>query len=47
MPLLDLDKLTAGLSTTWSGFLRDWDRSLRSRAGADTGDLMLRQISSY
>ncbi|MEV0223315.1 hypothetical protein AB0I18_28365, partial [Streptomyces sp. NPDC050704] len=30
MPLLDLDKITAGLSTTWSGFLRDWDRSLRS-----------------
>ncbi|MEV0910771.1 tyrosine-type recombinase/integrase [Streptomyces hokutonensis] len=30
MPLLDLDKITAGLSKTWSGFLRDWDRSLRS-----------------
>ncbi|MCK2241908.1 MULTISPECIES: tyrosine-type recombinase/integrase [unclassified Crossiella] len=30
MPLLDLDKLTADLSTTFSGFLRDWDRTLRS-----------------
>src|SRR2546423_12718746 len=30
MPLLDLQKLTAGLSRTWAGFLRDWDRSLRS-----------------
>src|SRR5690348_13611813 len=23
-------KLTGGLSRTWAGFLRDWDRSLRS-----------------
>ncbi len=30
MAVLDLNKLTAGLSTTWAGFLRDWDRSLRS-----------------
>jgi hypothetical protein len=30
MALLDLPKLTAGLSRTWAGFLRDWDRSLRS-----------------
>jgi site-specific recombinase XerC len=30
MPLLDLSKLTVGLSRTWAGFLRDWDRSLRS-----------------
>jgi integrase/recombinase XerC len=30
MPLLDLQKLTAGLSRTWTGYLRDWDRSLRS-----------------
>lgn len=30
MPLLDLDKLTAGLARTWAGYLRDWDRSLRS-----------------
>ncbi|MEV0742205.1 phage integrase N-terminal SAM-like domain-containing protein [Streptomyces sp. NPDC050549] len=30
MPLLDLDKITAGLSKTWWGFLRDWNRSLRS-----------------
>ncbi|TDV37743.1 hypothetical protein [Actinophytocola oryzae] len=30
MPLLDLDKITLGLSKTWSGFLRDWDRSLRA-----------------
>ncbi|WP_328437257.1 tyrosine-type recombinase/integrase [Streptomyces sp. NBC_00444] len=30
MPLLDLDKITVGLSKTWSGFLRGWDRSLRA-----------------
>lgn len=30
MALLDLHKLTAGLSRTWAGFLTDWDRSLRS-----------------
>jgi Phage integrase, N-terminal SAM-like domain len=30
MPLLDLQRLTLGLSRTWTGFLRDWDRSLRS-----------------
>ncbi|MFF7655789.1 phage integrase N-terminal SAM-like domain-containing protein [Streptomyces sp. NPDC007983] len=30
MPLLDLDKITAGVSKTWEGFLRDWDRSLRA-----------------
>ncbi|MFE5163667.1 tyrosine-type recombinase/integrase [Streptomyces sp. NPDC056697] len=30
MPLLDLDKITAGLPKTWDGFLRDWDRSLRA-----------------
>jgi hypothetical protein len=30
MSLLDLQKLTAGLSRTWAGYLRDWDRTLRS-----------------
>ena len=30
MPLLDLTKITSGLSKIWSGYLRDWDRSLRS-----------------
>jgi integrase/recombinase XerC len=30
MAVLDLAKLTEGLSRTWSGYLRDWDRSLRS-----------------
>ncbi|MDT0549328.1 MULTISPECIES: tyrosine-type recombinase/integrase [Streptomyces] len=30
MPILDLDKITAGLAKTWDGFLRDWDRSLRA-----------------
>ena len=30
MPLLDLDKITTGLSKTWAGYLRDWDRALRS-----------------
>jgi site-specific recombinase XerC len=30
MSLLDLHKLTIGLSRAWAGFLRDWDRSLRS-----------------
>ena len=26
----DLDKVISGVSTTWAGFLRDWDRCLRS-----------------
>jgi hypothetical protein len=30
MPLPDLTKLTIDLSPTWAGYLRDWDRSLRS-----------------
>src|SRR3954463_8415613 len=30
MPLLKIDKLTQGLARDWSGFLRDWDRTLRS-----------------
>ncbi|GGM83391.1 hypothetical protein GCM10012275_62530 [Longimycelium tulufanense] len=30
MPLLDLDRLTDGLSSVWAGLLRDWDRGLRS-----------------
>jgi integrase/recombinase XerC len=30
MPLLDLNKITTGLSKTWTGLLCDWDRSLRS-----------------
>jgi integrase/recombinase XerC len=36
MPLLDLNKLTAGLSLTWAGFLRDWDRSLRAGNSPET-----------
>ncbi|WP_433270606.1 tyrosine-type recombinase/integrase [Actinosynnema sp. CS-041913] len=36
MPLLDLDKITTGLSTTWSGYLRDWDRTLRSAGHPET-----------
>lgn len=30
MPLLKIEKLTDGLARDWSGYLRDWDRSLRS-----------------
>ncbi len=30
MPLLDLDKITTGLSRTWTALLGDWDRSLRA-----------------
>ena len=30
MTQVDLQKLTFGLSRTWAGYLRDWDRSLRS-----------------
>lgn len=30
MAVFDLGKLTEGLSKVWSGYLRDWDRSLRS-----------------
>lgn len=30
MPLLDLEKMTRGLSRNWARYLRDWDRTLRS-----------------
>jgi hypothetical protein len=30
MPLLKIENLTAGLSREWSGYLRDWDRTLRA-----------------
>src|ERR1700753_3989858 len=30
MPLLKIEKLTDGLAKDWSGFLHDWDRSLRA-----------------
>src|SRR5689334_22273177 len=30
MRLIDLDKLCTGVSRTWAGFLRDWDRTLRA-----------------
>ncbi|MBA6437012.1 tyrosine-type recombinase/integrase [Streptomyces sp. GMR22] len=30
MQLLDLEKITLGMSEVWAGFLRDWDRTLRS-----------------
>lgn len=36
MPLLDLNKLTLGLSKTWAGYLRDWDRTLRSANHPET-----------
>ncbi|PSL52459.1 site-specific recombinase XerD [Saccharothrix carnea] len=36
MPLLDLTKITTGLSKTWAGYLRDWDRTLRSAGHPET-----------
>jgi integrase/recombinase XerC len=36
MPLLDLNKIGAGLSATWVGYLRDWDRTLRSAGHPET-----------
>lgn len=30
MPLLDLEKLTAGLTGEWPGYLVDWDQTLRA-----------------
>jgi integrase/recombinase XerC len=36
MPLLDLTKITAGLSRTWAGYLRDWDRTLRAANHPET-----------
>ena len=44
MPQLDLAKLTDGLSRTWAGYLRDWDRSrpeaARWRIETPTGELL-------
>src|SRR6184192_331639 len=36
MPLLDLQKVTVGLSSAWAGFLRDWDRGLRAANHPET-----------
>jgi site-specific recombinase XerD len=36
MALLDLNKLGAGLPATWVGYLRDWDRTLRSAGHPET-----------
>ncbi len=36
MPASPLIKLTDGLSRTWAGFLRDWDRSLRAANHPET-----------
>ncbi len=33
---VDLARMTTGLSSTWAGFLRDWDRSLRARNYPET-----------
>jgi integrase/recombinase XerC len=30
MKMVDLDKITEGVTRPWAGFLRDWDRSLRA-----------------
>jgi len=30
MKALDLDKITDGLSRTWAGYARDWNRSPRA-----------------
>ncbi|MCF2531192.1 hypothetical protein, partial [Yinghuangia soli] len=31
-----LSRTTSGIATTWSGFLRDWDRCLRSAGHPET-----------
>lgn len=36
MTTVDLSKLTAGLSSLWCGFLRDWDRTLRAANHPET-----------
>jgi integrase/recombinase XerC len=36
MPLLNLNTMTAGLSRTWAGYLRDWDRTLRAANHPET-----------
>jgi hypothetical protein len=36
MPTIDIRKITAGRSPTWSGYLRDWDRTLRAANHPET-----------
>ena len=36
MPTIDVRKIAAGLSPTWVGYLRDWDRTLRAANHPDT-----------
>jgi integrase/recombinase XerC len=35
-PTVDIGEITAGLSPTWSGYLRDWDRTLRAANHPET-----------
>jgi hypothetical protein len=36
MPTIDIRKITAGLSLTWAGYLREWDRTLRAANHPET-----------
>ena len=36
MPMLNLEKLTDGLTGVWSGYVRDWDRTLRVATHPET-----------
>ncbi|MDX8031688.1 tyrosine-type recombinase/integrase [Lentzea sp. BCCO 10_0856] len=49
--LVELERLTAGLSRTWTGFLRDWDRTLRAGNYPETTRynylLAASQLASY
>ena len=36
MPATDFRTITAGLSPTWAGYLRDWDRTLRAANHPET-----------
>jgi hypothetical protein len=41
MTKVDLIKITVGLSRSWSGFLRDWDRHLRAGNYPQTNPVQL------
>lgn len=36
MPTIDIRKITEGLSPTWTGYLRGWDRTLRAANDPET-----------
>lgn len=47
MPLLDLDKITKDLPSTWDGYVRNWDRTSARPTARYNYLLSAAQLASY